>query len=105
MTETPENPPENPKPRWRRHGMTVAIVIFAALFVLGQARGVWLPFWVVATVGSALFALYLVAAALAEAFAGRRPLKAWAETVLLTAVAGYSFWISIGHLTEELSHL
>lgn len=91
--------------RWRKHAMTVAIVIFAGLFILGQARGVWLPFWIVATAGSAAFAIYMITAAVLEARATTRSAKAWAETALLTAIAAYSFWISIGHLTEELAHI
>ncbi len=101
----PEQAEPQPTPRWRKYATTVAIVIFAGLFIVGQARGVWLPFWIVATAGSALFALYIVVAAGLEARAAKRPAKAWAETALLTAIAAYSFWISIGHLTEELGHL
>ena len=102
---TPGTTPKQ-KPAWRRRAWTAAIVAFAGLFVLGRARGDWLPFWIVATFGAVLFAIIMVATAAREV-ARKQPrgARAWAETALLVAVAAYSFWISIGHLTEELAHI
>ena len=34
-----------------------------------------------------------------------RRLRGVLETAAYVAIAGYTFWISLGHLLEELSHL
>ena len=78
--------------------------MFIGLFVLGQWRQVWLPFWIVGAIGSGAFVVWLAAPAL------WRPRRLWeerrvrgvVETAGLVAVAGYTFWISLGHLTDEL---
>ncbi len=107
MTTSAAPAPETraPKPPfWRRHVWIGGIAIFALLFVLGQVSGVWLPFWIVSTLGSVLFAVIMAGGAAWEvARKQKRSARAWGETVLLVAVAAYSFWISIGHLTEELT--
>ena len=85
----------------------LGVAVFVGLFILGQWRGIWLPFWIIGTVGSGAFVLWLTVPAL------WRPQRLWeerrvrgvVETAAYVAIAAYSFWISLGHMTEELSHL
>ena len=59
------------------------------------------------TIGSGAFVLWLAVPAL------WRPHRLWeerrvrgvVETAAYVAIAGYTFWISLGHLTDELAHL
>ncbi len=41
--------------------MPLGVAVFIGLFVLGQWRQVWLPFWIVGTIGSGTFAVWLAA--------------------------------------------
>ena len=87
--------------------LPLGVAVFVGLFILGQWREIWLPFWIVGTVGSGAFVVWLAVPAL------RRPQRLWEErcvrgvleTAVYVAIAAYTFWISLGHLTEELAHL
>ncbi len=87
--------------------LPMGLAAFAGLFLLGQFRDVWLPFWMVGTLGAGGFVLWLAIPAFWQ------PRRLWAEsrvrgvieTAAYVAVAGYTFWISLGHLLEELAHL
>lgn len=88
-----------------RHAPAAGIAIFIALFVLGMAAGVWLPFWVFATLGSVGVGLVLVVGVLRapERFWRDKGIRGVAETGFFVAVAAYSFWISVGHLGDEIA--
>ena len=83
------------------------LAIFAGLFILGRAAQIWLPFWILGTLGSAAYAIGLAIAPL------RNPKQYWhsqgmrgaAETTALVVVAAYTLWISQGHLCDQLAFL
>lgn len=89
-----------------RYGVVAGLPIFIALFALGMAAGVWLPFWVLGTLGSAAVGLFLLGDALRAPgrFWRAKGLRGVAETGFFVAVAAYSFWISVGHLGERIAH-
>ena len=87
--------------------MPLGVAVFIGLFVLGRWGQVWLPFWIVGTIGSGGFVVWLAVPAL------WRPRRLWetrrirgvVETAAFVAIAAYTFWISVGHLTDELALL
>ena len=82
------------------------LIAFGGLFILGQTTRIWLPFWIVGTLGAAAYAIVLVAGPLRgpRRYWRERGAKGTIETTVLVAVAGYTLWISQGHLREELVH-
>lgn len=80
------------------------LAIFGGLFILGRVSQIWLPFWILGTLGSAAYAIGLAIAPLRNPkhFWQSQGLRGTAETTALFAVATYTLWISQGHLRDEL---
>ncbi|MHA1567726.1 MAG: hypothetical protein ACTSX7_20630 [Alphaproteobacteria bacterium] len=83
------------------------LAIFVGLFFLGRAAQIWLPFWIVGTLGSATYAIVTAIPPLRNptAYWQSKGLRGTAETTALIAVAAYTLWISQGHLLDELGRL
>ncbi len=80
------------------------LAIFGGLFILGRMAQIWLPFWILGTLGSAAYAIGLALAPIRNPrhYWETQGLRGTAETVALVAVAAYTLWISQGHLRDEL---
>ncbi len=91
--------------RYSKLVLSAGLAVFIGLFALGQLRRIWLPFWTVGTAATAVFVLVVVAGVLwrPRRFWHERGLRGAIENAIYVALGGYTFWISLGHLTEELA--
>ncbi len=93
--------------RYSKLVLAAGLALFIGLFALGQLRWIWLLFWTVGTAGAAVFVLVVVARVLwrPRRLWHERGLRGAIENAVYVALGGYTFWISLGHLTEELALL
>ncbi len=81
------------------------LTIFLGLFVLGRTSQIWLPFWIVGSLGAAVYIIVVALPPLRNpmAYWQDRGLRGAIESAALIAIAGYTLWISQGHLFDELA--
>lgn len=83
------------------------LAIFLGLFVVGRTVQIWLPFWIVGSLGAAAYIIVVAIPLLRDPWAywRRKGLRGTVESVALITIAAYTLWISQGHLFDELAAL